>query len=381
MATLSLTIGPARRILPDAQQPFLLQARGGRLLLTGQLPAPAGTPFPGPWAAMVSDDAGQSWRRWQQPEIPGGSPFHEGCGAPLADGTFLLLSWSARGPSATGAWVAQRWESRDDLASFQGPYPARLHLPQAKGGFDDDGNPVPEVFLHRSLLQLPGGDLLLTAYGWFHGDDTPSTYRPSMRKLRSLLLRSSDGGANWSLASTIAVDPAVGEEGFNEPALVRLSRGPRAGRLIAHLRTGSNKTYPRNPIYQAVSDDDGACWSAPRPLPWDNVDPDLIELADGTLAASFGCRTPESRVHLAALPPKTIGARHGNYLAISRDGGEHWDAPVQVTHEPSSCYTTLREIAPGRLLLVYDIGDWWQHVWTGWEGIERSIACREIVVG
>jgi len=262
----------------------------------------------------------------------------------------------------------------------QGPFPADIYLPQAKGGFDDDGHPVPEVFLHRSLLELPGGDLLLTAYGWFEGDETPSTYRPSMLKCRTLLLRSSDRGQHWSLVSTVAVDPTVGEEGFNEPVLLRLTKGPLAGRLIAHLRTGSDKTWKHNAIYQTESDDEGRTWSTPHPLAWANVDPDLIEMHDGTLVASFGYRTLESRVHLDAYPPKDLGEGHGNYLAFSHDQGQTWESPIRITHEPSSCYTTVREVEPGKLLLVYDIGDWWQHVWNGWEGIERGIGCREIIV-
>jgi hypothetical protein len=162
--------------------------------------------------------------------------------------------------------------------------------------------------------------------------------------------------------------------------MVRLSKGPLAGRLIAHLRTGSNKTFKHNPIYQTESDDEGHTWSTPHPLAWGNVDPDLIEMRDGTLAASFGNRTWESRVHLQSLPPKDIGPGHGNYLALSADQGQTWEPPIQVTREPSSCYTTVREIAPGKMLLVYDIGDGWQHVWKGWEDIERGIGCREIEV-
>lgn len=352
MSSGQIEIRPEILVLRDAQQPFLFRTSTGRLLVTAQLPAPAGAPYPGRWAMMASDDCGAHWRQWTQPGIDGGSPFHEGCAVQLRDGTIVLLSWSARGPESDGCWRAMRWESRDDWATVQGPFPAVFDLPQAVGGYDDDGNPVPEVFLHRSLLELPGGDLLLTGYGWFAGDDTPSTYRPSMRKLRALLLRSPDRGAHWSLVSTVAVNPSVGEEGFNEPVLVRLSSGLHAGRLIAHLRTGSNKTFRHNPIYQTESDDEGRTWSAPHALPWGNVDPDLIEMRDGTLVASFGLRTFESRVHLESSPPKEIGPGHGNYLVFSRDGGAHWDAPVQITAEPSSCYTTVREIAPGRLLLV-----------------------------
>jgi hypothetical protein len=162
--------------------------------------------------------------------------------------------------------------------------------------------------------------------------------------------------------------------------LVRLTKGSHAGRLIALLRTGSNKTFAHNPIYQTESDDEGMTWSVPHPLGFENVDPDLIEMKNGVLVASCGWRTMESRVNLTS-EPKRIGAGHGNYLAFSHDGGESWTDVTQVTDTPSSCYTTVREIEPGKLLLVYDIGDWWQHVWQGYEGIARGIGCRIIEVG
>ena len=380
MNRFKLKIGEERIVLNEGLQPFLFKTRQGRLVVTAQMPVPPGTVFPGVWATMISDDQGSSWKPWAQVNIEGGSPFHEGCVTQLKDGTIFLLQWSARGPESGGNWIAKFWESRDNWQTVQGPFEARMFLPLAKGGFDDEGHPVPEIFLHRSMIEMPNGDLLLTAYGWFRGDDTPSTYRPSMKKFRTILLRSTDRGRNWSLVSTVAVDPAVGEEGFNEPALVRLSKGKHAGRLIALLRTGSNKTFKHNPIHQTESDDDGRTWSKPHPLAWGNVDPDLIELEDETLVASFGNRTFESRVHLNALPPKELGPGHGNYLAFSHDQGETWEPPIQITKEPSSCYTTVREVAPGKLLLVYDIGDAWQHVWKGWENIQRGIGCRRIDV-
>ncbi|HVF09317.1 MAG TPA: sialidase family protein [Abditibacteriaceae bacterium] len=376
---MKINIGPEKVILPGGLQPFMFQLKTGRLVVQAQLETPLGTMFPGRWATLVSDDGGASWQPWSRADVTGGSPFFEGCATHLSDGLAILLEWSARGPQPDGCWIARLWESHDNWDTAQGPFEARIPLPMAKGGFDDDGHPVPELFLHRSLIELPHGDLLLTAYGWFEGDETPSTYRPSMNKLRCILLRSSDRGRNWRFISTIAVDPTIGEEGFNEPVLVRLTKGRHQGRLIALLRTGSNKTFAHNPIYQTESDDEGQTWTPPRPLNFENVDPDLIEMESGVLVASCGWRTAESRVNLTS-EPKSIGPGHGNYLVCSHDGGESWTNLTQITDTPSSCYTTVREIAPGKLLLVYDIGDSWQHVWQDYEGIKRGIGCRVIEV-
>jgi hypothetical protein len=54
-----------------------------------------------------------------------------------------------------------------------------------------------------------------------------------MIKSRCMLMRSTDHGQTWKWVSTIAVDPAVGTEGFGEAVICRVSQGPKAGRLIS----------------------------------------------------------------------------------------------------------------------------------------------------
>jgi hypothetical protein len=378
---LRITIGPERTFLPTGLQPFLLHA-GRRLVVVGQLPVGPGILFPGVFGTAVSDDGGETWKEWRRADIPGGSPFFEGCAVRMRDGECLVLPWCASGPDEKGNWAALAWRSRDDWQIIH-PDEVSIHLPEAKGGYDDDGHPVGGIFLHRSLIEAPaegGGDeLLMSAYCWFKEDNTPSTYRPSMNKFRSIVLASKDRGKTWTMRGTMAADAAIGEEGFNEPAMVRVTRGNfgHKGRLIAHLRTGSNKTFKHCPIYQVHSDDNGRTWSPPRALDFENVDPDLTEMSDGTLVASWGYRTPESRVNLTS-EPKTIGTGHGNYLAFSCDGGDTWTQHTRVTDGPSTCYTCVKEIAPGKLIFIYDIGDAWQHVWIGQEGIKRSLGCRVI---
>jgi len=380
MSKLKITVGPETIALANGLQPFVFQTHTGRLVLTAQLPPQKPADFPGIWATVVSDDHGATWRTKTFPNAPGASPFHEGAAASLADGTIVLFEWSARGPQPGGNWIARRWESHDDFNTIRGPFESVIHLPQAKGGFDDMNQPVPELFLHRSLLPLPNGSLLMTAYGWFEGDDTPSAYVKNMNRFRNILLKSDDRGETWHYVSTMACDPSVGEEGFNEPVLVRVSRGSYApGRLVALHRTGSNKATTHNPIYANLSDDSGATWTTPAPVSFETVDPDLIELSDGTLAATCGHRTAESRaVPHASL--SSIGQSHGNYIAFSFDCGESWSTATQVTTGPSSCYTTLREIAPGRLLFIYDIGDFWTRTYRGYEGQPRGIGARVITV-
>jgi hypothetical protein len=215
------------------------------------------------------------------------------------------------------------------------------------------------------MLELPSGGLLATGYGWVEGDTVADGTQPEIcTRSRVMLFRSDDGGDSWRHVSDIASDPTRGPEGFNETAMVRLSRGPREGRLVAIMRTGSANCA----LHEAHSDDDGATWSEPRGLPFAGVYPDLVEMADGTLACSFGWRGG--------------GELESNYVVFSRDGGETWcnltpvplaDAPA-TWYRASTCYTGLREIAPGRLLVVYNHGEFSEN----WPVV--YVAAREVIV-
>lgn len=341
----------------------MFQSSKGTLFNQSQLRFPPGyarpakNSFPGLPGNVISHDRGATWQIWKPRPEQGEGPTIEGAVVELKDGRVLMVDWIAEGPSANGTFTGKLWESRDDCGTFDGPIPMTIHLPQARGGFDDGGHPYSALTLHRTILRLPSNDLLAVVYCWFHGDDTPCPYQPSMCKTRCVLLRSSDDGRNWSFVSTIAVDPSVGEEGFDEPVLVRLTRGPGAGRLICLMRTGSIEC----PIYQADSDDDGATWSKPRALDFCGVDPDLIEMSDGTLVCAAGWRC---RLWTQAGVTKDMRAPRGrNYLVFSTDQGETWKQLTPFPFEPhaapiSTYYTTVREIGKGRLLVVYDIGSW-----------------------
>jgi hypothetical protein len=199
-----------------------------------------------------------------------------------------------------------------------------------------------------------------------------------------MLARSTDRGRHWKLVSTVAVDPSVGTEGFNEPVIARVSRGARAGRLICFMRTGRQ-------LYEAVSDDGGATWTPARPrvfagletdrtelwvdmfrnvrgrttrfLDEDNpdelkgavVDPDLIEMRGGLLAAAFGIRVPQQLCW-----PNYRHPWNGNYLAFSQDQGNTWSNVVRLTSgAPTTHYMAIEETpVDGELFVLYDIGFW-----------------------
>jgi hypothetical protein len=356
VTALRIEVGPECQVVSGGLQPFLFRSARGTLVLQAQLPYPASYAlppkniFPGLPGTVVSRDSGTTWQSWQPGPDQGLGPVIEGAIVQLDVDHIRIFDWIADGPTPDGAFTGVWWETTDEWRTVRGPWPCRIDLPQAKGGYDDGGRPYSGVTFHRTVLALPGGELLATIYCWFHEDQLPSSYEAKMNRFRCVLLRSADAGETWRYAATIADDVAIGEEGFDEPVMIRLARGPHAGRLICLMRTG-NRT---SPLYQSESDDAGATWTAPRALSLRGVDPDLIEMADGTLACSFGYRPLTTPM----VPD------HGNYVAFSTDSGATWGHVTHLPIEPhggtdrSTCYTGLREVEPGRLLVVFDIG-WW----------------------
>jgi hypothetical protein len=269
-------------------------------------------------------------------------------------------------------------KSTDDLRSFQGQFSVPFHLPRIGLALSTGDTGVPtlaNVRLHRTILEMPGGELVATAYTAFSVDKAPSAYMPSMIKSRVILLRSRDGGASWIYAGTIAVDDGRGTEGYGEAVMVRVSHRPHLGRLICLMRTGRE-------LFQSHSDDDGTTWSEPVPVKfpgidiyavheWEPifgidpkspdyiansdmigamVDPDLVEMGNGTLVCSVGFRAPAKLVRKNWRTP-----RNGDYLAFSCDGGDSWSELVQFrSGKPTAAYTAVREIAPDKIYVLYD---------------------------
>jgi hypothetical protein len=402
--TLRLSFGEERLVLPRGLQPSLLCTRSGTLVLQAQVPD---KPFPSkrisyPWAmcTRVSRDGGLSWTTI--PLRPGENGLNMEAGATqLRDGTIITLDTYVTPGGKPGEGIGQLYTSTDDWRTLDGPRDVSFDMPNAKfdGSSDDGGRPHAAQRAHRRILELPNGDLLTTLYGWLQGDHTPSTYAPTMMKTRVFLVRSSDRGQHWKLVSTVASDPAVGTEGFGEPVLCRLSKGPNPGRLLCLMRTGRN-------LYQAISDDEGRTWTPPQELIiagldvnrtelWveqfrrfkdfhgklldENnldelrgavVDPDLIELRGGLLVAAFGVRVPQK---LCWRHPEFPW--NGNYLAISRDHGKSWSHVARITSGVLTTHYMAIEETPtdNTLYITYDLGGWSK-------GMRRDVVGRTVKI-
>ena len=401
--TLRLEFGQERVVLPRGLQPSMLVTKSGSIVLQAQVPE---KPFPSnrmtyPFAmsTRVSRDGGLSWTTI--PLEPGENGLNmEGGITQLRDGTIVSLDTYITPGQRPGEGTGQLYVSTDDWRTVEGPIDVTFDLPgvEFQGSSDDGGRPHAAQRLHRRIIELPGGDLLATFYGWMEGDDTPSTYHPKMRKARTMLARSTDKGRHWKLVGTVAADPSVGTEGFGEPVLCRVSKGPRAGRLICLMRTGRE-------LRESISDDEGVTWSphAPRVFAdldvyktelWADmlrdakdskgkplsenpdelrgavVDPDLIELRSGLLVAAFGVRVPQK--HCWHRPEHPW---NGNYLAFSRDHGATWGNVVRVTSGVLTTHYMAIEETPrdNELYVTYDLGGWAK-------GMRRDVIGRTVTI-
>lgn len=382
-----LSYGDEKLVLDDGLQPSMLCTRKGTLVVQAQNSHKV-TPqkrifYPYAMSTVVSRDGGDSWV--DAGAIPNANKVNlEGGIHQLKDGTIMVLDTYVTPGDKPDTGVGQLYLSTDDYKTLQGPIDINFSIPNANfyASTDDGGRPHPAMRLHRRILELPGGDLLTTIYGFQKGDNTPSGYTPTMMKSRVMLFRSKDKGRNWDYVSTVAVDPSVGTEGFGEPVITRVPHGRHDGRLICMMRTGHE-------LYEAVSDDGGSTWSKPRPRvfadrdvnktsEWADmfkdvkrngvlisqnpvefigavVDPDLIALRNGVLVASFGIRIP-ARANFA----RPQHPWNGNYLAFSLDHGDNWSHVVQLTSGVSTTHYTAIEEMPGKneIFVVYDFGYW-----------------------
>jgi len=386
---LRLSFGEEQMVLPGGLQPSLLCTASGALVVQAQVPV---KPFPSKRIAYlsametrVSRDNGKTWTVIAPK--PGENGLNmEGGAVQLRDGTILALDTYLTPAAKLDEGSGELFTSTNDWRTLDGPADVVFKLPGVDFycSKDDGGHPHEAQRLHRRILELPGGNLLTTFYGWMKGDKTPSTYMPAMMKSRVMLARSNDRGKNWKLISTIAADPSVGTEGFGEPVLTRLGKGPHPGRLICLMRTGRE-------LREAISDDEGMTWSDSRPLVFAGldvyrtelwvdhfrnfkgskgklldernpdelrgavVDPDLIELRSGLLVAAFGVRLPQKACW--AHPEHSW---NGNYLAFSTDHGETWSNVVRMTSGVlTTHYMAIEEtLTNNKIFVAYDLGGW-----------------------
>ncbi len=273
-----------------------------------------------------STDDGQTWRKRPTGTI-GVGPIQ------LRSGQILSMGYRTRPIEGRDGWYqGQRYASGDNGRTVT-ESKALFHVPQAKPAHGHAYHPGPLYM--RSMVERPDGSLVALMAGWFKGDDEPCPHNVRRPYSRTYTCESTDGGKTWSYLTTIGYD-YLGSEGYNEGVMAALPDG----RLIAMLRTGSMKD-PRcqdNPIMQTYSCDGGRTWSEPVRSSATGAFPDLVVLSDGTLAASYG--------------------RPGACILFSADLGKTWTDHTVVDTTPYSGYTSVCELAPGKILMAFGTKDY-----------------------
>ncbi|MGH2559337.1 MAG: sialidase family protein, partial [Thermomicrobiales bacterium] len=186
------------------------------------------------------------------------------------------------------------------------------------------------------------GELVIATYLQFQGD----------ARYSAAALASRDGGRSWRFRSIIVGCDAVPEakQGPTETALVRLADGD----LMCVMRQGPHT----QPLLRAYSRDNGATWTPPDCLSAFSVDPTLMRLRNGALVLAAGRpgiglwistdSRGESWQHVDLL------AHHNTQLPDAAHTIGPYVGPNNVKREQTTSYTDMVEIAPDRLLLVYD---------------------------
>jgi hypothetical protein len=204
--------------------------------------------------------------------------------------------------------------------------------------FDSGAVQFQWIRVHRGILRLVDGTLLMPVYGLAKGDT----------RNRSTLLQSTDNGATWTVRNP-ALKPPTPTVGTNETVISRTSDG----RLVALLRADGTED-----LFQTFSSDDGRTWSpatgiaAPPDAPKGWVDPAITLQPNGMLVLTYG--------------------RPDNTLLVSRDGtGRTWEDYRQVFANPpratkparyhgSSGNTAIVSVAPNQSVVF---GDSCANIW------------------
>ena len=263
----------------------------------------------------------------------------------LADGSLVAMDFrtsrdgvaspSSRTPPlpTPGAkqWKTTFWRSRDYGATWM-----------VQHGMITADNAYDVVYFQRGIVVGRDGSLLATTYGYLHGQT----------RYRSMLARSTDGGATWRVVSTIAKAPAGSKtKDMSEPTMARAADGD----LVVVMRQSApinrdvcNGAWQGAGLVITRSSDDGATWTPARPLAGvgldvqnvSSADPSLTRMSEGQLILSYG--------------------RPGNRILVSTDGnGKTWGNMTLTDSAVSSGYTSIVPLTETTALQVGDHGSNW----------------------
>jgi sialidase-1 len=204
----------------------------------------------------------------------------------LSDGTLLMnhLVTSFHGRKAIAEDMG--WQSDIGVMRAKGAEGTWISRSTDNGhtwepGYKVNSEPLRWTMPADSILELPNGTLLMAVLGQLN----TRRERKDAEPIRSVLLRSDNGGMDWEHWSTIAFDPA-GIISFDEPALGRTADGV----LVCMMRTEHLPRGRHQHMWVAYSYNDGESWTRPEATNIWGYPADLTLLSDGRMLATYGYR-------------------------------------------------------------------------------------------
>jgi len=284
--------GTGYEILHKHTRPFVHDMGRGLLLMSvAQGPDAVMEPY----GVLKSTDQGKTWQPIKGMQAKSFAPQSL---VRLPDGHILGVSrWTARYAREEGVYIGMSYRFDPKAESFT-MFESLVRVPEGQTDW---------LSFNRDIYTMANGDIIASVYGSAKGGR------------RSMLLKSSDGGATWTHYSTLGPRP--------EPSVVRLP----GKEMTALLRVNGWM-----PFEQIWSQDEGKTWTKPVYLEEGSVDPDMVYMSNGVLACSYG--------------------RPGSNLMFSTDKGKTWTDHRTITDARGYNYTAVREVSPGRLLYIHDGG-------------------------
>jgi len=193
------------------------------------------------------------------------------------------------------------------------------------------------VVNNNRLVQLSSGRLVIPAARHALKGEAFSS------RGRALCALSDDGGQTWRLSESLLEAPEDYPTGLQEPAVIELTDG----RLWMLSRTSGGVQY------ESFSEDGGETWSEAQPSAIASpVSPVSIARipTTGDLLLAWNDHTD--------IAPELEGRRTPFTVAVSRDEGESWSAPLILEDNPHGwyCYTAIT-FTGEHLLLGHCAGD------------------------
>lgn len=262
---------------------------------------------------MTSDDDGDSWT-WPRTLIDSAIDDRDAGVLQTADGSILVTSFSSlayesglKKAEQAGTWSDEklnRWKA----AGYRIPADRRKDelgtwmLRSTDGGLNWSARYDCLVNSPHGPTQLSDGRILYAG---------KQLWRQNPRVGVAV---SSDDGVSWQwLAEIPARD---GDDPNNYHELHAVETGD--GRIVAQIRN-HNKANHRETL-QSESSDGGKSWSVPRSIGVWGLPSHLTRLADGRLLMTYGHRR----------------APIGNLARISEDEGRSWSDPIMISDDAAS---------------------------------------------